>query len=736
MERKDLIPELKDLAPGAHLCHLYGDEEEGREVLRTFLREGLLRGEKVLCVAGEDDRTEAARGLSRMGVNVAEHLTAGSLSFFSPAEAYLPDGYFDPRATLRFLSRQARAAAAGGWPSLRIAGKMSWALDNPHDWKKMVQCEAEINRLPEACRCVIMCQYDATAFDPSFLVDLLHTHPLVVVGGELFDNVYYVPPGEFLGNMVPQSVLRHHLVHLEERKRAVAEIQAAREYAEAIVETIREPLLVLDAGLRVITANRSFYRTFQVNAEETEGRLLYELGDRQWDIPELRMLLEEIVPLNSHFDGYEVEHDFPRIGRRSMLLNARRVYREGNRTDMILLAIEDVTARRSAEERVQKLNRMFLGLGADFLANMETVLYACQDIMECDLAAYARLDKGRLSLLNTTPGEGGFLLCEEPSRFLGWPLLSGDHAGLLETTSSGSGESWRDDPLAERHGFLSFLGYPVLLQDRVIGVLSIYYHKERHRRGEDDHGILAVLARTLSIEEERLAREQGLKDFIDVASHELRHPVTLVKGYALSLRERWEELPEGEAREMLAAVDEGVDRLTRLVEGLLDVSSIERGRFRLELQEAELPSLVRRALDETVKTRGRLKLRLRGKTGTCLLDPTRFLEVMVILLENARKFSTPCSPVEVEVERKEDHYLISVLDRGPGIPEEDRERVFERFHQVEKAPFHSKPGLGMGLYVAREIVERHHGKIWYEPRDGGGSVFRFTIPASPDINVA
>src|SRR6202453_4878265 len=119
--------------------------------------------------------------------------------------------------------------------------------------------------------------------------------------------------------------------------------------AQAIVDTIREPLLVLDKDLRVRTASRSFYSTFQVVPSITQGQLLYELGDGQWDIPRLRLLLERIVPEHGVMDDYEVEHLFPEIGKRTMLLNALKVFYEGNSHTTLLLGIEDVTARRALE---------------------------------------------------------------------------------------------------------------------------------------------------------------------------------------------------------------------------------------------------------------------------------------------------------------------------------------------------------------------------------------------------
>ncbi len=122
-------------------------------------------------------------------------------------------------------------------------------------------------------------------------------------------------------------------------------VQEARDYAENIVDTVREPLLVLDADLKIISASRSFNEFFQVPPEETLGRLLYDLGNGQWNIPQLRTLLEEILPQKTVLDGFSVTHDFPTIGRRTLLLNARQVRQAPGQNRLILLAIEDVTEK-------------------------------------------------------------------------------------------------------------------------------------------------------------------------------------------------------------------------------------------------------------------------------------------------------------------------------------------------------------------------------------------------------
>jgi two-component sensor histidine kinase len=127
--------------------------------------------------------------------------------------------------------------------------------------------------------------------------------------------------------------------------------------AQSIVDTVHEPVLVLDKGLRVIAASRSFYSSFQVRPEDTQGRLLYTLGDGQWDIPKLRILLEQIIPEHGVMEGYEVEHEFPAVGHRTMYLNARQVLYKAGAESTILLGIEDVTERRVLEREKDGLLR-------------------------------------------------------------------------------------------------------------------------------------------------------------------------------------------------------------------------------------------------------------------------------------------------------------------------------------------------------------------------------------------
>ncbi|HLD35591.1 MAG TPA: ATP-binding protein [Planctomycetota bacterium] len=202
---------------------------------------------------------------------------------------------------------------------------------------------------------------------------------------------------------------------------------AALEYAESIINTVREPLIALDQDLRVVSVSRSFYEVFKVNPEETVGQLIYDLGNKQWNIPKLRELLETILPQKATFDNYEVEHNFATIGRRIMLLNARQIQRVLGKERIILLAIEDVTERREIEKGLEKarvkLEEVSIELKrtsrvkSEFLANMSHELRTPLN----SIIGFSEV------LYDETFGKLG----EKQKEYVNYVLVSGKHLLLL-----------------------------------------------------------------------------------------------------------------------------------------------------------------------------------------------------------------------------------------------------------------------------------------------------------------
>jgi two-component system CheB/CheR fusion protein len=163
-----------------------------------------------------------------------------------------------------------------------------------------------------------------------------------------------IMPYRTLENVIDGVVLTFN--DITALKTVETEAQLARSYAQSIVDTVREPLIVLNGKFEVVSASRAFYQTFGVTKKETQGESFYALGNRQWDIPPLKKLLETVLPKDTVFEDFKVEHDFPGIGHKTLLLNARRIPSEEGTTHFILLAMEDVTIQKkgSKEKPVQK----------------------------------------------------------------------------------------------------------------------------------------------------------------------------------------------------------------------------------------------------------------------------------------------------------------------------------------------------------------------------------------------
>lgn len=201
------------------------------------------------------------------------------------------------------------------------------------------------------------------------------------------------------------------------------------DYADSIIDTVREPLIILNQDLRVVTVSRSFYEFFKVKPAETVGQLIYDLGNKQWDIPKLRELLETILPQQTTFDDYEVEHDFVSIGRRVMLLNARQIQRSTGEERGILLAIEDITERKKMEQELKRMayhdpltgiaNRMLL------LDRLNMALY--QADRHQNKVALMMLDLDKFKDINDTLGHYiGDLLLQAVAKKLTGILRKGD----------------------------------------------------------------------------------------------------------------------------------------------------------------------------------------------------------------------------------------------------------------------------------------------------------------------
>jgi signal transduction histidine kinase len=247
--------------------------------------------------------------------------------------------------------------------------------------------------------------------------------------------------------------------------------------------------------------------------------------------------------------------------------------------------------------------------------------------------------------------------------------------------------------------------------------------------------VMQSYAEELEVSNQKLDDANQMKDrFLSVASHELKTPITTIRGQAqLVLRRlsKQKELsPELESiRTTLARINEQTTRLTLLIDELLDVSSIRTGKMALRKRRCDLRDLCSEVVDDQRMLTGRqITLDLPPAAVQTHIDSDRLAQVLVNLVGNAVKYSPEDSPVEVKVCQNGEHAIICVRDHGRGIDSDQLEHIFESFYRTPDAEASSKRGLGLGLAISKDIVERHDGRIWCESEPRRGSAFFVELP--------
>lgn len=231
-------------------------------------------------------------------------------------------------------------------------------------------------------------------------------------------------------------------------------------------------------------------------------------------------------------------------------------------------------------------------------------------------------------------------------------------------------------------------------------------------------------------ERERRAADQFRAELISLASHEMRAPLTSIRGYAYTLVREFGHLGEETQREFLQGIASEADRLSHLVSDLLDMSQIDEGKLRIERRSMTPEELCAEAVRSASHPGLRHALRTEVPDGlpNVLADPPRIQQVMANLISNAVKFSPEGSEVVVGARRTDDSVEFQITDQGVGIPREEQNRVFTRFHRASNAHVSDSPGAGLGLYISKAIVEAHGGKMGFHSELGRGSTFVFSLP--------
>ena len=545
------------------------------------------------------------------------------------------------------------------------------------------------------------------------------------------------------------TVVNHEILSLNEQ------LTISRDYSEAIIVNIREPLLVLDKKLRIKTANSAFYNTFHVTEKETEGVLIYNIGNKQWDIPELRTLLEKILPEKTVFNDFEVTHTFSSIGKRVMLLNAREVINKNSSEKLILLSVEDITDLKKAQEVLRKTSEHFRHLVKELPAAVHS----------CDV-------QGRITFYNDAaikiwgreprPGKdlwsGSFKMFKADGTPL--PIESSPIAMAVKKGHAIPGE----EIIIERpDGTRSIVkAYPQPefgLFGEITGAINMVIDITEQKKVETElteAKELSEMAKTIAVEAKTKAEEathlaedavKAKQQFLSNMSHEIRTPMNAIIGFTKVILKT--DLT-AKQKEYLTAIKLSGDALIVLINDILDLAKVDAGKMTFEQVPFKMALSVSAMLHlfdiKILEKNLELETEIDSKIPEVLLgDPVRLHQIIINLVSNAVKF-TSTGKISVCVrmtDEDEDKVTVEfiITDTGIGISPDKIATIFDNFQQASSDTSRLYGGTGLGLAIVKKLIEAQSGSIAVTSKLNEGSTFRFVLSfpkttAAPEMDTA
>lgn len=518
---------------------------------------------------------------------------------------------------------------------------------------------------------------------------------------------------------------------LQVRNEQLAE---AYEYAEAVFVTIRQAIVVLDKNLRVKSANKYFYKAFRLKEDDVEGRMIYELSNRQWDMPELRELLETTIPENNEFHGMEITHNFSGIGEKMLLFNARKLIQKIHGQQLILLAIEDVTEFKRAQQIIADRDAWLRNM-AD---NAPVMIWVAGVDRRANFFNKTWLEyTGRK--LEQEIGDGWMenVHTEDLSPFQ-----------LLFNGSFAERKSFRFEYRLRRHDgeykWILNSGKPMFAGD---GQLSGYIiscteiHDKKMMGDELENRVLERTRDLAQINAELERSNSELQQFAYVASHDLQEPLRKILTFGDHLQQRFQKNIPDTAKGYIEKINESAERMTHLIDDLLNFSKMTR--FSKILTKTDLNQIIKQVLSD-------FDVIINQKKAQVVVDKLPVIDAIPVqaeqlfhnLISNALKFTTPARRPVISIscrrlakqmlekyerlDKGKNYYEIAVKDNGIGFPPEFSDQIFIIFQRLNDKQDY--PGTGIGLALCRKIVHNHGGEIVAESGEDEGAIFRIILP--------
>ncbi len=511
------------------------------------------------------------------------------------------------------------------------------------------------------------------------------------------------------------------------------ELTETQEYAEAIFETIREAVLVLNSHMCVKMANRAFYKIFKTKPENTEGVKLHELGNGQWNSPQLRELLDKIIIHGSQFEGFEIEHDFAGAGKKIILVNGRKIIQKTHKQELVLLALEDITEHRLAQKLTEEREAWFKNIADNapvmiWMSSADRV----RNFFNTTWLTYT----GRTAVQETANGWLEGVYEEDRDNYLA------AYNAAFEMRKSFTAE-YRLRRYDSEYRWVLDMAKPAFAADGkftgYIGSLADVHDKKMEQE-ELEKKVMLRTHDLLEVNKELQRSNSELQQFAYVASHDLQEPLRKIMTFSDRLRAYDEQLPDT-GKKYMEKITGSVQRMTVLIDDLLNFSRL--GRSGQKFEPVDINEALKKVLTD-------FDVIIKEKKAAIYIDVQGIIEAIPVQMEqlfhnlvsNALKFSKDDVAPEITINSRplskdemiqfagldegKQYIKITVADNGIGFDSEFKEQIFVIFQRLNE--MHRYPGTGIGLAICKKIVDNHCGKISASSIEGEGATFEIILP--------
>lgn len=768
---------------GMHFCQFYQTKRDLLDILVPYFKKGLEGNEFCMWVTSEPLSVEdATKAMKKAMPDFEEYLRKGQIEIIPYSKWYTKDGGFEENRVLNGWIRKLEKALANGFVGLRLTGNTFWI--EKKDWKAFAEYEEAVNNIIGKYKILAICSYFLEKCKANEVIDIVSNHQFAIIKRSgrwtLIESSEHKKAKEALVtserrlstilSSIGDGVIATDVSGKVTFMNAVAEKLTGWSTDKALQRPLREIFNVInentrrdiDCPIAKVLEKKAIVNLAKNTILVRKDKAEIQIEDSAAPIKDLDNNISGVVLV------------FRDVSSRKKA--EEKILHLASFPDMTPNPVIEFTEKGEVIYSNPMANRLFpdlkkLGAKHQYIGNWQPIvlqLKKSRNNLEREITVGGRV---YMQTIQYVGSRGVFRIyakdityrkqVEEVLRKSEAKFRALYDANIIGVVLG----DLKNNIFDANDAFLKIIGYTrkELQKGRLnCNKLTVKKYKER-----DEHAVEQLLAKgvTTPWEKEYIKRdgshapviigkvltnkdseetiafvldnaerkklERRKDEFIGTASHELKTPLTVIKAFSQILQRRFEKSNDKQNEYFARNIDDQVSRLTNLVNDLLDVSKIQAGKLKYNYEMFDIDALVRKTIVDFQYVTKTHQIERVGEAGKKLYgDEERIHQVLVNLISNAIKYSPNANKIIVRTEDKKNRIIISVQDFGLGVSEPNKEKIFERFYTGREKEKRSIPGFGMGLYICKEIIKDHHGKLWVESKRGEGSTFFFMLPKS------